>query len=402
MAEERALTTQSRFARMSAVEMERRHALLREAAETTRLDALVTFGNEDDMSGYVRWFTDEPVSSYRTVVMFVPGEGMTVIEHGGAGGARDHDPQAEEYRGVSAIYTVSSFQSAAYTAEYEADTLLGLIRKRGFSRIGLVGTANMPHRFVRMLADGLESSAAFEDLTDAVDALMVVKSAEEQDYIRAAAALQDEVFAAVVAELRPGMREIDVTAAARAASLRLGGTEGVILTGSAPQGQFAPFKPTSNQSRVIRDGDYLSLLIENSGPSGHFTELARNIVVGKANAQLLEACEQARKLQEQILPHMRPGIPCADVFHEHNRHRAAMGHRHEERIFAHGQGYNLVERPLIRDDEPMLLSAGMNLAVHPTLADGHSCFAVMCNNFLLIEDGRMMRLHRTEQRVFEV
>ena len=37
----------------------------------------------------------------------------------------------------------------------------------------------------------------------------------------------------------------------------------------------------------------------------------------------------------------------------------------ELRLYAHGQGYDMVERPLIRDDETMPLEAGMCLAVHP-------------------------------------
>ncbi len=396
------MTVSSRFARMSAAEMRRRHSLLREVADAEHVEALVVLGNEDDMSGYVRWFTDEPVSSYRTVAMFVPGEGVTVIEHGGAGESREHDPESEDYRGVVAIHTVAAFQSADYTAGYEAATLVELIARRGFARVGLVGGSNMPHRFIRMLTEGLEGKTALKNLTEAIDALMVIKSEEEQDHIRAAAALQDEVFDETISYIRPGMREIEVTAFARQASLRRGGTAGVILVGSAPQGCFAPFNPVGSQARVIEAGDYVSLLIENAGPSGHFTEVARNIVLGKAGERLREASEQSLALRHQILPRMRPGAACADVFAEHNAHRVAMGHPAENRIFAHGQGYNLVERPLVRWDEQMSLGAGMNLAVHPTLADGETCFAVMCDNFILAGDGSMMRLHRTEEKLFEI
>ena len=39
----------------------------------------------------------------------------------------------------------------------------------------------------------------------------------------------------------------------------------------------------------------------------------------------------------------------------------------ETRLFAHGQGYDLVERPAIRDDEPMKLQPRMNITVHPII-----------------------------------
>ena len=37
----------------------------------------------------------------------------------------------------------------------------------------------------------------------------------------------------------------------------------------------------------------------------------------------------------------------------------------ELRLYGHSQGYDLVERPLLRDDETMPLAANMNMAVHP-------------------------------------
>jgi Xaa-Pro aminopeptidase len=391
----------TRFAKMSQAEMERRHGLLERIAEEHQVDAIVAICNEDVLAGYVRWIAEEPIAGYRTAVMFVPREGATVIEHGDTDGERAHDPRSGDYPGVVAIHTVAAFQSAIYTAGYEAERLVDLVRKRGLKRIGLLAQANMPYGFFRMMSDGLEGVAKFADVTEAVDQQMAVKSFEELQHIRAAAALQDKVFEELLPDLRPGMREIDVTALVRAASLRLGGSAGVILAGSARQGEFAPFKPASHQNRVIEAGDYLSLLIENAGPSGHFTEIARNISFGRAGNALLEAGEQTRVLQEEILPHMRDGASCGDIFAEQNRQRVAMAHDRERRIFAHGQGYNVVERPLIRNDEPMPLRTGMNLAVHPTLADGENTFAVMCDNFVLEVDG-MKRLHRTAQRVFEV
>jgi hypothetical protein len=39
----------------------------------------------------------------------------------------------------------------------------------------------------------------------------------------------------------------------------------------------------------------------------------------------------------------------------------AHGRELEQRLHAHGQGYDYVERPLIRDDETMRLEAGMNI-----------------------------------------
>jgi len=73
----------------------------------------------------------------------------------------------------------------------------------------------------------------------------------------------------------------------------------------------------------------------------------------------------------------------------------------ETRLYAHGQGVEMVERPLIRHDEPMPLAADMCLAVHPGYDDGE-VFAVICDNYLVTDDGVSACLHQTDKKIFEL
>ena len=73
----------------------------------------------------------------------------------------------------------------------------------------------------------------------------------------------------------------------------------------------------------------------------------------------------------------------------------------ESRLYSHGQGYDMVERPLIRDDETMSLTENMNIVVHPSFADD-SVFAVICDNYLITADGVSECMHETPQTVFEL
>jgi hypothetical protein len=73
----------------------------------------------------------------------------------------------------------------------------------------------------------------------------------------------------------------------------------------------------------------------------------------------------------------------------------------ESRIYAHSQGYDLVERPLIRSDEPMIIEKNMNLSVHPSyLTD--SMYAHTCDNYVVEDGGVSECLHRTPQQIFEL
>ncbi|HUL32077.1 MAG TPA: M24 family metallopeptidase, partial [Thermodesulfobacteriota bacterium] len=73
----------------------------------------------------------------------------------------------------------------------------------------------------------------------------------------------------------------------------------------------------------------------------------------------------------------------------------------ETRLYAHGQGYDLVERPAIRDDEPMKLQAGMNITVHPIIGSDR-VWVWVCDNYLITETGVSRCLHQTPQEIFPI
>ena len=108
-----------------------------------------------------------------------------------------------------------------------------------------------------------------------------------------------------------------------------------------------------------------------------------------------------RELQTETLARMRPGALCRDIAAAHDDAMRRRGLPPELRLYSHGQGYDMVERPLIRRDETMALAAGMNLAVHPGY-ETPSVFAVICDNYLIGADGPGDCLHRTAKQIFEL
>ena len=114
-----------------------------------------------------------------------------------------------------------------------------------------------------------------------------------------------------VERIRPGLRDIDVTAFAQHEGQRLGSEQGIFLGGSSPVGVRSPFVPRYMQGRTLQQGDHLSLLIENSGPGGFYTEIARTIVLGKASNELKDGFEAVREAQDHTLGLIKPGSPAA-------------------------------------------------------------------------------------------
>jgi Xaa-Pro aminopeptidase len=394
--------TDRRLNPISNAELERRWAAVRAMMRDRGIDALVMQNNNDWLGGYVKWFTDFPAyNGYPRTVIFHLNDTMTVVDMGPAGGRRGFEGKHPIHRGVGDLITTPAFTSIAYTDGYQGELALGELKRRAYRRIGLLGRGAMPYRFVTQIEQGLAGKTEIVDATDDVDAIKAIKSEEEMALIRRCAEMQDEIFARVCRKVKPGMRDNDITALAQYEGRLLGSEQGLFLGTSAPLGEPANFADRYLQGRVLKEGEHFSLLIENAGPGGMYTEIARTMVFGKATNELLDGFESVKEAQAHTLSMIKPGVPARDIAAAHDAFMAKRGIGPEKRLYAHGQGYDLVERPLIREDETMTIQAGMNLAVHPGY-ETPSQWAVICDNYLVGPDGPGECLHKTPKKIFEL
>ncbi len=386
------------FSRLAPSEYQRRWDALRGLMGQLDIPAVLVLSWDDSLNGYVRWLTDRPTAhSYNSIALFRADAPMVMVEHGGMGGWTKVEGQPD-YLGVSEVYTTAAFKSIRYTAEYEADIVCKLITDWGYKRLGIAGAKGMPHGFMSRIE---KLGCELVDVTDAIDEMKALKSPYELEQVRAIAAMQDEVFVQMIERMEPGMRDQDIMAIAQYESRLRGSEQGVYMFGSAPGNQPAPIRTPHNQARRMEKGDHISILIETNGPTGFYTELGRTIVMGKASQQLIDAVALACEAQAEIAQSLVAGATCGDIAELHNQFLEAHGLPKETRLFSHGQGYDLVERPLIRGDEPMKLRAGMNIVVHPSFVMGPA-FGYICDNFIVQESGGAQRIHKTEQKIFEI
>ena len=387
-------------AQVARSELERRWQITRTFMSEQQIDALVAYARDDYLGGYVRWFTDAAAFLYPKAIVFHQSDLMTLVDHGPEGGRRVLDGSVKGYPGVGELLTTAEFPSAAQTGGYTGTLIGKAIATRGYRRIAMVGSQAMPQGFVEALrtsAPNIETA----DATDFVDCAKARKSAIEIDMMRATARMQDAVFQRVLSCTKPGMRESDVAALARYEGALLGSEQGVFMCRAAPLGtplpttRGAPFEP-----RFLQTGDYFSILIENNGLGGYYTELGRTCVLGKAPSPLAAAFEQALEAQRHTAAAMRHGATGASVYRQHAGFMRSLSQSPSRRIYAHGQGFDLVERPLIREDEPMSIEPTMCFAIHPT-AVVHGNAAFVCDNFVVGEhEGEW--LHQTPKHLFEI
>jgi Xaa-Pro aminopeptidase len=387
---------------ISDAELDRRWKAARAMMREHGLDALLMQNNNDWLGGYVKWFTDFPAyNGYPRTIIFHADDAMTVVDMGPSGERRSLQGHHKVHRGVGDVLTTPAFTSIAYTDGYQGELALGELKRRAYKRIGILGRGAMPYRFVTQIEQGLAGTTEIVDATEAIDAIKAIKSEEEMILIRRCAEMQDEIFARVCKTIKPGMRDNDITALAQYQGRLLGSEQGLFLGSSAPLGEASNFVDRYLQGRVLKDGEHFSLLIENAGPGGMYTEIARTMVFGKASNEVIDGFETVKEAQTHTLSKIKPGVPARDIAAAHDAFMTARGFGAEKRLYAHGQGYDLVERPLIRADETMTIQAGMNLAVHPGY-ESPSLFAVICDNYLIGKDGPGECLHQTPKQVFEL
>jgi len=387
---------------ISTAELERRWKLVREAMAREKIDVLLMQNNNDHMGGYVRWFTDIPATNgYPNTVVFPRDDEMTVVCQGPFGG--NETPSAADgiWRGVKQVLTTPSYASAHYTATYDPELACKGLEPFAEATIGFVGDYQMSYALSSYVRRKF-SKARHVDATEMVDRIKVFKSPEEMELIKRAAAMQDGAMRAAFAAIKPGMRDTEVAAVAQAYSQCHGSENGIYLCASMPLGQPSRFGNRHMQNRTIQKGDQFVLLVEDNGPGGMYTELGRSCVVGakvpQAMKDELAFCIESRQVTLDLL---KPGTPSKAVWDGFNAFMRKNGRPMESRLYCHGQGYDLVERPLVRNDEPMTIEKDMNIVVHPTYI--HAGYLNwLCDNYLIGDNGPGERLHKFPEEITEV
>ena len=388
---------------ISTAELERRWAAVRAAMERDKVDVLLMQNNNDHMGGYVKYFTDLPATNgYPQTVVFPRDDLMTLVSQGPFGGVNNYNGNSDGVRrGVKQWLTTPSYASCVYTNSYDPELAAKALAPYAGGTIGLVGTYQMSFAMVDHLQKGRFSNTRFVDASDLVDRIKVIKSAEEQELVRRAALMQDGAMRAAFAAVEPGLRDRDIAAIAQCYSQRHGSENGIYLCASMPADKPANFSQRHYQNRVIKEGDTIALLVEDSGPGGMYTELGRTCVVGKASQELKDEFAFALEARKFNLSLLKPGAACKDIFEAYNDFMRKNGRPEEKRLHSHGQGYDLVERPLIRSDEPMTIEKDMNIVVHPTYIRGH-VMSWVCDNYLIGANGPGERLHHFPEALTEL
>ncbi|MCE2502315.1 MAG: aminopeptidase P family protein [Dehalococcoidia bacterium] len=233
----------------------------------------------------------------------------------------------------------------------------------------------------------MEGRCEYEDSSDLVSRLRLVKSDAELEYVRRAAALADDALAAAQRLTRPETPEQEVLAGMQSAVFQGGGDYAAsrFIIGS---GENALMVRNFTGYRTLDANDQLQL--EFGGAYRHYHScLMRTILTGEpsprqiamhaACCDALQACKDAA----------RPGATFGDIFDAHADSLDASGFG-EHRLNA--CGYSLgalypptwMDWPMIYRDNPVVLEPNMVIFMHMVLLDWEQRLAMAVGDTVLV------------------
>ena len=204
-----------------------------------------------------------------------------------------------------------------------------------------------------------------------VEAHRLVKDERHRVGVRRANRFAARGLATALADVRPGMREVDLAARLEGLIASMVGDEG---TTRARANAFVQAGPQSAQAGdlisisgpyALRDGD-LCVVELATCVDGYWSDLTRTVAVGRAGAERAELLAAVQRASWSALQAVRPGVPAGAVDAAARAELASAG---LAEAFTHGVGHGVGfvyhEAPILAPGATDRLAEGMIVTIEP-------------------------------------
>ena len=191
----------------------------------------------------------------------------------------------------------------------------------------------------------------------------LIKSEEELDRLRKAAALGDKVLKKVLPHLKAGVSEKEISRLFHRYSQEL--ADGISFDPIVAFGDHGAIPHHRVTDRKLKKNDCI-LIDQGVKHEGYMSDMTRCFFTGKGDEEVLGMYERLLKVQEAAVEMVRPGIRISDLA---KTVRAMLGK--EDRYFTHslghGIGLEVHEGPGVSFRSDTVLQAGMVITIEPGL-----------------------------------
>lgn len=373
---------------LSQNEMERRWNAVREKMQAKSIDFLVIQSQQRYMGGYFLWFTDFAANNFSNTAIFPVDDDMTIISHGPLAPSKPGTPPKWAWRGVEESINVPVFPNVWWQDSMFADKAVEVMMRKKPKVVGLVGLGNMSAALFKNMQDQMKDVEII-NATDLVDEIKMIKSEEEIRLLRDAAYLHEMSYDVAKEVIKPGKTVTELIEIIRHAQVLAGSEEQQINITFGPVGGPHFMQRSWGNTcirRKLKPEDVVNILIESSARGGYWYDLRRFFFIGSAPESLKEAYRIALEARDLLASHLKPGFPASEASKACDEFLKSNGCPAEARVSGHGQGVDLVERPILRAEEPVNIAEGMVVSLHP-VARTKEASATIADTYIVTKSG---------------
>ncbi|MDD2502492.1 MAG: aminopeptidase P family protein [Clostridia bacterium] len=199
---------------------------------------------------------------------------------------------------------------------------------------------------------------------DMISSLRIIKSPDEVNCIREAAALSDKGFSHILDYIRPGISEQDL-ALELEFFLRKNGSEGLAFPIIAASGENGSLPHAEPSSRKLKNGEFLTFDF-GSKVGAYCSDMTRTVSLGEPDDQLREIYEVTLQAQLNAMDVLGPGKSGVEVDKQARDyiHSKAYGEYFGHGL-GHGVGLDVHEAPALSPRGDIVLEPGMVVSCEP-------------------------------------
>jgi len=333
---------------ISQQEFKRRYVAIRDLMKRDNLDCLFVVGRSDDFNrGNIRYITGSGGGG----CCIFPLEGAPVLL------TRPYQKASPKLRKTLGAIDLLDLRE---TSNPEEQAVKELSRFDQGNRVGVVGMACISVPMYLAVKEKFKDRLA--DSIGIFNQLSMVKSAEEIEKTRMAAAIGDKVYTLLREIIRPGLSEYEIYGAVKKTIYEMGCEYSFDLIDGAGATMNMSFFPTSD--KLEANG---TLFFEiTPAYEGYYAQLPVTLPVGEYPPhvfQMVSAWDKSDKAAQKIL---RPGTKASDIYHilvntvRENGFISPLEVGHDLGLDTHGPLY-------IDESNNTILESGMILAIHASV-----------------------------------
>ena len=239
--------------------------------------------------------------------------------------------------------------------------LTDFFKKRAIKRLGFESDS-ISHKYYCFLRDDL--SAELVSCSEGLVVLRSIKTPEEIDSIRKAAAIVDTAMQECMMMLSEGITESKLTGYARYVFEREG-AEGAAFDPFVASGENSWLPQRFPSNKRIMPGEMI-LFDMGAVYNGYCSDLTRTMAIGGLNPEQMDIFEVAYAAQQKAIRAVKPGVSVGYIDEVARDHIAQAGYGDcFPHITGHGVGLSIHEYPIVSGGNDHILCENMVITVEP-------------------------------------